>query len=75
MADLAYYDNMPVSIPALVTPAEYATQIRIFATEKGLYVSSDMEQPPDSWLRDTRVATTLSIATPWGNNRRSPAKP
>ena len=48
---LPYYDNMLVSIPALVTPAEYATQIRIFATEKGLYVSSDMEQPPDSLVK------------------------
>ena len=46
-----YYDNMLVSIPALVTPAEYATQIRLFATEKGLYVSSVMEQPPESLVK------------------------
>ncbi len=46
-----YYDNMLVSIPALVTPAEYATQMRIFATEKGLYVSSVMEQPPESLVK------------------------
>ena len=30
---------------------------------KGLYVSSDMEQPPDSLVKRYRVATTLSIAT------------
>ena len=48
---LPHYDNMLVSIPALVTPAEYATQMRIFATEKGLYVSSDMEQPPESLVK------------------------
>ena len=46
-----YYDNMLVAIPALVTPAEYATQMRIFATEKGLYVSSVMEQPPESLVK------------------------
>ncbi len=48
---LPFYDNMLVSIPALVTPAEYATKMRIFATEKGLYVSSDMEQPPQSLVK------------------------
>ena len=46
-----YYDNMLVSIPALLTPAEYGTQMRLFATEKGLYVSSVMEQPPESLVK------------------------
>ena len=48
---IPYYDNMLVSIPALLTPAEYETQIRLFATEKGLYVSSVMEQPPESLVK------------------------
>lgn len=48
---LPFYDNMLVSIPALLTPAEYATEIRMFATEKGLYVSSLMEQPPGSLVK------------------------
>ena len=43
-----YFDNMLVAIPALGVPGEYATQMRILATEKGLYVSSDMEQPVDT---------------------------
>ena len=45
---IPYYDNMLVSIPDLGEPAKYATKLRFFATEKGLYVSSDMEQPADS---------------------------
>lgn len=48
---IPYYDNMLVSIPALKTPAEYETQIRLLATEKGLYVSSVMEQPPESLVK------------------------
>ena len=46
--DIPYYDNMRVSIPALGEPAKYATKVRFFATEKGLYVSSDMQQPADT---------------------------
>jgi hypothetical protein len=42
---ISYYDNMGVSIPDLGTDAEFSTKIRLFATEKGLYVSADMEQP------------------------------
>ena len=45
---IPYYDNMGVSIPDLGTKAEYATKIRLFATEKGLFVSADMEQPPET---------------------------
>lgn len=45
---IPYYDNMGVSIPDLGTSAEYETKIRLFATEKGLYISADMEQPLDT---------------------------
>ena len=45
---IPYYDNMGVSIPDLGTDAEFATKIRLFATEKGLYISADMEQPADT---------------------------
>ena len=44
---LPYYDNMLVSVPALLTQPEYGTEIRMFATKKGLYISSVMEQPPE----------------------------
>ena len=46
-----YFDNMRVSIPALGTLADMATQIRLLATEKGLYVSAEMEQPKDTLVR------------------------
>ena len=45
---IPYYDNMGVSIPDLGTDAEFSTKIRLLATEKGLYVSADMEQPVDT---------------------------
>ena len=50
---LPHYDNMLVSIPALVTPAEYATQMRIFATEKSL-CQLNMEQPRSQVKRYSR---------------------
>ena len=45
---IPYYDNMGVSIPDLGTDAEYPTKMRMFATEKGFYISADMEQPVDT---------------------------
>ncbi|MDB9756216.1 DUF5916 domain-containing protein [Pseudomonadales bacterium] len=49
--DIAYFDNMRVSIPDIGTPGEYATKMRMFATEKGMYISADMEQPRDTLVR------------------------
>jgi len=49
--DIAYFDNMRVSIPDIGTPGKYATKMRMFATEKGMYVSADMEQPRDTLVR------------------------
>jgi hypothetical protein len=52
---IPYYDNMRVSIPDLGTEAEYATRMRMFATEKGFYISADMDQPADTLVvRSTR---------------------
>ena len=48
MARHSYYDNMGVSIPDLGTDAEFSTKMRMFATEKGFYISADMEQPLDT---------------------------
>lgn len=45
---IPYYDNMGVSIPDLGTDAEFSTKMRMFATEKGFYISADMEQPLDT---------------------------
>ncbi|MGA1102420.1 MAG: DUF5916 domain-containing protein [Pseudomonadales bacterium] len=47
-ATVPYYDNMIVSVPGTGEPAEYKTEMRIFATERGLYVSAVMIQPLDS---------------------------
>ena len=49
--DIAYFDNMRVSIPDIGTPGKYATKMRMFATEKGMYISADMEQPQDTLVR------------------------
>ncbi|MDG1125291.1 MAG: DUF5916 domain-containing protein [Pseudomonadales bacterium] len=49
--DIAYFDNMRVSIPDIGTPGKYATKMRMFATEKGMYISADMEQPRDTLVR------------------------
>ncbi|MCB1645638.1 MAG: hypothetical protein KDI36_09305 [Pseudomonadales bacterium] len=42
------FDNMIVSVPFKGVPGEYATETRMLATEKGLFVSAIMKQPPDS---------------------------
>ncbi len=49
--DIPYYDNMGVSIPDLGTDAEFPTKMRMFATEKGFYISADMEQPVDTLVQ------------------------
>jgi hypothetical protein len=43
---LAPFDNMLVSIPATGQPGRYRTEARLFATERGLYVSAVLYQPP-----------------------------
>ncbi|XOV89245.1 MAG: DUF5916 domain-containing protein [Pseudomonadota bacterium] len=45
------YDNMIVAVPAKGTAGEYSTAVRLLATDKGLYVSSVMEQPPETLVR------------------------
>ena len=43
-----YYDNMIVAVPGTGEPAEHETEIRLIATERGLFVSALMKQPLDS---------------------------
>ena len=47
-ATVAPFDNMLVSIPASGKPGRYRTETRLIATERGLYVSAVMEQPPET---------------------------
>jgi hypothetical protein len=43
-----YYDNMIVYVPGTGEPGSFPTETRMLATERGLYVSGVMYQPPDS---------------------------
>jgi hypothetical protein len=47
-SELEPFDNMLVAIPATGQPGRYPTAVRIFATERGLYVGAIMYQPPDT---------------------------
>ena len=42
------YDNMLSYVPATAEPSNYPTEMRILATDHGLYVSAVMYQPPDT---------------------------
>jgi len=48
---ISYYDNMMVAVPSKGTPGEFASEIRMLATEKGLYVSSIMHQPKETLVK------------------------
>ena len=43
-----YFDNMIVAVPGTGKPGEYPTQIRFLTTERGIYVSAVMTQPPET---------------------------
>ncbi len=47
-ATVPAYDNMLVSIPATGEHGRYDTEVRMFATERGLYVGAVMYQPPET---------------------------
>ncbi|MFB3106894.1 MAG: SPOR domain-containing protein, partial [Pseudomonadales bacterium] len=45
------FDNLKVVEPDTLVNGRYATDIRMFYTERGLYVSFDMEQPRDTIVK------------------------
>jgi hypothetical protein len=47
-AELEPLDNMLVVIPPTGQPGRYPTEVRMFATERGLYVGAIMYQPPET---------------------------
>ena len=49
--DLKIHSNFRVTKPDTMQPYRHRTDVRIFYTEKGLYISMDMEQPENSLLR------------------------
>ena len=53
------YDNMLKSIPGNGEPASLPTEVRMLATERGLYVSAVMYQPPDSLVKAANRARHL----------------
>lgn len=52
---VALYDNMIVAVPGTGEPGHYATEMRMIATDRGLYVSAIMYQPPESLV--SRMST------------------
>ncbi len=49
------FDNMIVSVPGTGEPGHYPTETRMIASEKGLYVSAVMHQPPETLV--SRMST------------------
>ncbi len=45
------HDNMLVAVPGTGAPAEYKSEFRLIATERGLYVGAIMYQPPETLVR------------------------
>jgi hypothetical protein len=50
-----YFDEFIVAVPAKGTPGEFPTELRVFATEQGLYVSGIMYQPPETLVKRLSV--------------------
>ena len=50
-----YFDEFIVAVPAKGTPGEYRTELRVFATEQGLYVSGIMHQPEGTLVKRLSV--------------------
>jgi len=46
--NLTPYDNMLVAVPATGKPGRYRTEVRLFATERGLYVGAVLFQNPET---------------------------
>ena len=49
------YDNMRVAIPGTGEPGAFETEFRLLATDRGLYVSAVMHQPPETLV--SRMST------------------
>ena len=43
-----HYDNMLNYVPGTGEPAEYSTELRLLATDRGLFVGAVLYQPPDT---------------------------
>jgi len=54
-AELAPYDNMLVAVPATGQPGRYRTEVRMLATERGLFVSAILFQDVKTLVRRLSV--------------------
>lgn len=52
---LPYYDEFMVAVPAKGRAGEFPTELRVLATEKGLYVSGIMYQPKETLVKRLSV--------------------
>jgi hypothetical protein len=59
--DIPYHDDLMVVTPDTGEPARYKTHLRYFYTERGFYVGSWNEQPPETLL--ARLASRDSFLT------------
>lgn len=50
-----FYDNMLVAVPGTGEPGHYPTEVRMISTNRGLYVSAVMYQPPETLV--SRMST------------------
>jgi len=61
---LPTFDNMIVAVPGTGEPGGYPTEIRLFATEKGFFVSAVMQQPVAS-LVQRLTRSLIGLLLPW----------
>ncbi|MEM7080498.1 MAG: DUF5916 domain-containing protein [Pseudomonadota bacterium] len=48
---LRFYDEFMIAVPAKGVPGDYPTRMRLFASERGLYVSAIMIQPVETLVQ------------------------
>ena len=66
--DVPYYDEFIVAVPDKGTPGEYATELRMFATKRGLYVGAILYQPPQTLVSRLSVRDDFLDRDTFGMN-------
>ncbi|MCP4301263.1 MAG: hypothetical protein GY783_11810 [Gammaproteobacteria bacterium] len=56
------FDEMRVIEPDTLAVPPYATEVRMFYTDKGLYASFDLEQPPDTIVKRYTVRDEFGVS-------------
>ena len=59
--DVPGYDNMLVMDPDTLVEPRYKTDVRLFYTDKGLYIAAFMEQPKDTLVSAYQAEISSSI--------------